>query len=390
MISTAEALSRIEKSIKNTKVEKVHLQESLGCILSEDILSPINLPMFDQSAMDGYALKKGEGNSFKVIGEIQAGDDATEIVLQAGEAIKIFTGAMCPVSVDLVCRIEDIQEDGDAIHVIVMPPVGANVRKEKEQIEKGELALKEGHVINPATIGFLANLGVSEVSVYSLPKVAILSTGNELCAPGTELTPGKIYESNGVMLDAALKQLNLNVVKSSKTIDTLESTIDAIQELLANADILIITGGISVGDYDYVAAALEENGVEQVFHKVSQKPGKPFYFGTKEGQLIFALPGNPAAVLTCFYMYVLPAIQKYKGGNFEGLSCEEMISKSVIEKTMPREQFLKAFYLGNEVRVLEGQSSAMLHTFSDANALVYLPSHTKLEDGDRVMTYKLF
>jgi molybdopterin molybdotransferase len=389
MISTKEALNRIEWAIKNIGIQTMQLKNSLGCFLAENILSPIDLPLFDQSAMDGYAIKLNEGNKFKTIGEIQAGDDASNVSLENNHAIKIFTGAMCPDSADLVCRIEDITEEKSDIVVAIMPDRGANIRRKGEQIKQGELALKKGHLITPATIGFLANLGITEVSVVAPPKVAILSTGNELCPPGQKLPLGKIYESNSIMLEAALQQYHVELIKAKKTVDTLESTITSIADLLSQSDILIITGGISVGDYDYVAAALEENGVEQVFHKVSQKPGKPFYFGTKGGKLIFALPGNPAAVLTCFYIYVLPAIQKFKGGSFEGLPSVELVSSSKIEKTNAREQFLKAYALGNEVRILEGQSSAMLHTFAESNAIVYLPAHTKLEVGEKVLTYKI-
>lgn len=390
MISTKEALNRIERAVKNEVVQTVELKNSLGYFLSEDIESSIDLPMFDLSAMDGYAIKLEDGNKFKTVGEIQAGDDASTVVLENNQAIKIFTGAMCPDSADLVCRIEDIEEMGDTILVNELPLEGANIRRKGEQIKKGDLALKEGHLVTPATIGFLANLGISKIKVFTSPKVAILSTGNELCPPGSILPIGKIYESNAVMIETALKQIDIEVIGSNKTLDTLQATIDNISELLSQSDILIITGGISVGDYDFVAEALEANDVEQIFHKVSQKPGKPFYFGTKDDKLVFALPGNPAAVMTCYYMYVLPAIQKFKGGGFEGLSSMELVSNSIIEKTNGREQFLKAFALGNEVSILEGQSSAMLHTFAEANAIVYLPAHTQLEKGDKVMTYKIY
>lgn len=391
MISTHEAKIKIEKLTPEGLSESVDLLTGLGKVLAKDVFSPIDLPQFDQSAMDGYALKLGEGSEFKVIGEIQAGDDASNIFLKENEAVKIFTGALCPSSADLVCRIEDIQEDNNekVIAVLVMPKLGANIRRKGEQIRQGEFALAKGHQINPASIGFLANLGLTELTVFRKPKLALLSTGDELMSPGLQLPLGKIYESNAVMLQAALKEVDIQDLNLLKTVDTLDATIFSIEKLLDNADMLIVTGGISVGDYDFVASALKENGVEEVFHKVSQKPGKPFYFGVKGEKLVFALPGNPAAVLTCYYQYVLPAIQKFSGGAFKGLESQYLKSKSSIDKTNPREQFLKAIYVGEEVEVLEGQSSAMLHTFATSNALIYLPSNCALKVGEDVLVYKL-
>lgn len=386
MISIEKALSLIEASIPSTKSTKVGLDHALGRVLSEDLVSPISFPPFAQSAMDGYALKLGRDHTtFKVIGEIKAGDNADNCILNTGEAIKIFTGAMCPASADLVCRIEDIVEQEEHITIQKMPSLGANIRPKGEQIQTGEIAFSKGTLINPASIGYLATLGFDTIPVFSLPKVGVISTGNELIErSSSSLTSGKIYESNGIMLNGALKQANISEISYEHVNDSLESTIQALQNHLSASDLLIITGGISVGDYDFVEEALKQLGVQQVFYKVNQKPGKPLYFGTKGDKLIFALPGNPAAALTCFYVYIWPTLNKLKGLGFKGLpKVKKRISSSLLRPNA-RAQFLKALIHEDNVNILEGQSSAMLYSLSQANALVYLPSEKTIQTGEQI------
>ncbi len=388
MISIEEALKMISNSTHSFGYSENNLIDSLGKVLSENILAPIDLPPFDQSAMDGYAFKNGNENIYKVLGSIKAGDDASKIVLNENEAIKIFTGAFCPSTSDAVCQIEHVIQNQDgSLSFHPEPNINANIRKQGEQIQKGTIALEKGHVLTPASIGFLANLGIDVVKTFDSPNVGIVATGNELVAPGTQLQLGKIYESNSIMLQAVLKKYGIEKVTLSKAIDDLESTIEIINAQLQNSDIVIISGGISVGDYDYVSEALQKNGVKQIFHKVNQKPGKPFYFGVKNNQLVFALPGNPAAALTCFYIYIVPAIRKMMGGTFETLDKIKAICRTTISKPNSRAQFLKAKYKNGNVKILEGQSSAMLHTFSESNALVYLEANEILKEGDKVVTY---
>ncbi len=388
MISIEEALKMISNSTHSLGYSENNLIDSLGKVLSENILAPIDLPPFDQSAMDGYAFKNGNENVYKVLGLIKAGDDASKIVLNENEAIKIFTGAFCPSSADAVCQIEHVIQNQDGtLSFLPKPNSQANIRKQGEQIKKGTVALEKGHLLTPASLGFLANLGIDVVKTFDIPKVGIIATGNELVAPGTQLPYGKIYESNSIMLQAVLKKYGIEKVILSKAKDDLEATTTTIQTQLQSADVLIISGGISVGDYDYVSEALEKNGVKQIFHKVNQKPGKPFYFGVKNNQLVFALPGNPAAALTCFYIYIVPAIRKMMGGTFEMLEKIEATTETSILKPNARAQFLKAKYKNGNVKILEGQSSAMLHTFSESNALVYLEQNKVIKQGDKVETY---
>lgn len=386
MISTSEALRFIEENVKPLGHTSCKLTRALNKVLAEDSIAQTDLPPFNQSAMDGYALKFGASKEFKVIGEIQAGDDATSVQLQNGEAIKIFTGAMCPESADTVCRIEDIEEFSDQIKVTTMPLSGANIRLQGEQIKLGEKGLKKGDPLNPAAIGFLANLGISEVQVYDSPKVSITSTGNELVpfSNGAELKPGKIYESNGIMIQNALRSVNYDSFDPVHLEDDFNVVLDGLKAQLEKSDVVIISGGISVGDYDFVGSALLKLGVEQVFYKVNQKPGKPLFFGRKGNKLVFALPGNPAAALTCFYIYVLPALNKLSGNGFKQLARVKATLGTPIKKSNTREQFLKAYCINGEVKVLEGQSSAMLRTYAKTNALLHLPANVTPGEGDEV------
>ncbi len=391
MISTTKAISLVNKATRPLAKTTVSLGDSLNHVLASDAVAAIDLPPFNQSAMDGYAVALGSSSEFIVTGEIKAGDDASQVSLQPGEAIKIFTGAMSPLSADLVCRIEDIEEHGETITITKMPNKGANIRLFGEQIKAGEVGLNCGTVMNAAAIGFLANLGIQNVEVIQTPFVQVISTGNELVSPlDTDvLPPGKIYESNGIMLQAALQKIGLTSRPPIHLKDSYAAVCDGIEQALQTSDVLILSGGISVGDYDFVGDALLENGVEQVFYKVNQKPGKPLFFGTKGEKLVFALPGNPAAALTCFYVYVLPALRKMAGLGFQELPRKTAAISGAPTRSNAREQFLKGRYQNGEVTVLEGQSSAMLRSFSEANALIYFPAAAVYQDGDLVEIIEL-
>lgn len=376
MISIQEAMNC---SLEKTKVSQLSeirlLSKSLGYRLSQNIYSTIDMPPFEQSAMDGYALRLHSSLSYKIIGEHKAGDGG-ESSLEPGEALRIFTGASVPKQAEAIVIQERVKRENNHIHLETPSLKGANIRPKGEQIKAGDLALEKGKILNPAAIGYLASLGISEIEVFSKPKIGILSTGNELVAVGEDLPKGKIYESNGLMLQSALQSNEVFDVQLYKVHDDLKSTKDVIKKALIECDYLLISGGISVGDYDFVERALATNKVDCHFYKVAQKPGKPLWFGSKENKIIFALPGNPAAALSCFYVYVLPSIKKWMGyANFRISWKEAELSKDFSKKGI-RPQFLKAKLEDQEITILEGQNSSMLHTFAHANALCFL-------DGER-------
>lgn len=372
MIQVAEALEIInENSVKLGK-RTIKVSKSLGFVLAEAVFSPIDMPPFRQSAMDGYAFTHSENEYYKVVGGIQAGKYVNRNI-KSGESVRIFTGAFVPDTVDTVVMQEHVLREEDLITIEKIPQRGANVRAKGEQVEKGGIVLEKNVQLTPAAIGYLACLGITEVEVYDHPKVAILVTGNELIEPGKKLKKGKIYESNSLMLQVALESIGIKKTTIFKVKDSLKATKKAIKSLLEKFDVILVSGGISVGDYDFVKEALLTNGVEELFYKINQKPGKPLFFGKKEDKLVFALPGNPASSLTSFYVYVLPALKKRMG--FEKVHQKEIVRKvtKTINNTSGKTLFLKAFYDETNVTVLESQSSAMLNTFAIANCLVVVP-----------------
>ncbi|MBO9583779.1 MAG: molybdopterin molybdotransferase MoeA [Flavobacterium sp.] len=372
MIEVKEALEIVAANSSVLSTQKIPVHKALGYILAETIYSPISMPPFRQSAMDGYAFTRSIRHQFDIVGISQAGDHKN-IKLKENEAVRIFTGAYVPKNADTVVMQEDVMVNGDSILIAKMPETFANVRSKGEQINAEDLVFDANTLITPAAIGFLACLGITEITVYRKPKVAILVTGNELVKPGKKLPKGKIYESNSVMLQAALQTIGITKIKVHTVKDNLKATKKALQPILKKNDIVLISGGISVGDYDFVKDALLKNGVEELFYKINQKPGKPMFFGAKKDTLVFALPGNPASSLTNFYIYVYPAVKNKMG--FSNTHLPKIVRKldNDITNATGKTLFLKALYNENSVEILDGQSSAMLNSFAVANGLVIVP-----------------
>jgi molybdopterin molybdotransferase len=382
MIQVEQALSIIENNTSTMPLIKIKVSKSLGFILAEALYSPMDMPPFRQSAMDGYAFSHSELTKFEVISTSQAGD-YSNIKLDKNRAIRIFTGAFVPDNLDTVVMQEHTSLIDNTLEIEKKPLCFANVRNQGEQIKENQLVLEKDTLINPAAIGFIACLGITEITVYAKPKVAILVTGNELVKPGKPLPKGKIYESNSIMLETALKEIGIKKIRTFKVKDDLNATKKVLQNCLLNFDVVLVSGGISVGDYDFVKEALLSNGVEELFYKINQKPGKPLFFGKKEKTIVFALPGNPASTLTSFYIYVVPALKKRMG--FEAIHLPKIKRKINTEftNTSGKSLFLKAFYDDVKVTILESQSSAMLNTFAIANGLIYLPNNLSTIEKDQ-------
>ena len=390
MISISEAISIVKNNSEPLlKQTKKSVEKAGGYHLFEDIYSPINMPPFRQSAMDGYALHLHEDLTYTLIGEVQAGN-ASRLQLKKGEAVRIFTGAPVPDTANAVMMQEKVKVDGNTISITHKINQELNIRPLGEQVKQGDLALKQGTKLTPAAIGYLSSLGITKVSVYKKPNIALVTTGNELIEGGQELTYGKIYESNSKMLLSALYGLKFYDVTIHKVEDDYHQTLSKLNEVINANDLVIITGGISVGDYDFVGKALKELQVEELFYKVKQKPGKPLFFGKKHHTSIFALPGNPAAALTCFYVYVYIALQNMMNKKVNELPRVKAKSVSNFTKKGDRPQILKAIYNNEEVEILEGQNSSMQQTFAISNALVYAPEDVnEIKINDTVETILL-
>ncbi len=376
MIQVEDALAIVAANSSKMPIKKIKVGKALGFVLAKTIYSPIDMPPFRQSAMDGYAFIHGDVSALSVVGTSQAGD-YRNAALNGNEAIRIFTGAYIPDDANTVVMQEHVTVTDSHITIDKLPAAGTNVRDKGEQIKKGEVVLEKDTVISAAAIGFLAGLGIETIKVYSKPKVGIIVTGNELVPVGKKLPKGKIYESNAVMLAAALKSVGINKPIIFKVKDSLKATAKIIESCLTQFDVILISGGISVGDYDFVKEALLQNGVEELFYKINQKPGKPLFFGKKEEKLVFALPGNPASSLTCFYVYVLAALKKRLGLTEIHLPRKSRKISAAYNNGTGKTLFLKGFYTDHDVRVLESQSSAMLNTFSTANCFITIPQDVR-------------
>ncbi|GGF22923.1 gephyrin-like molybdotransferase Glp [Flavobacterium limi] len=385
MIQVSEALTIVAENSSKMPSQIIAVGKALGYVLAETVYSPIAMPPFRQSAMDGYAFRHSIKHQYDVVSISQAGDHSN-VKLKENEAIRIFTGAFVPDDADTVVMQEHVMANENSILIAKMPEQFANVRAKGEQINKNGIVFEANTLITPAAIGFLACLGITEITVYKKPKVAILVTGNELVKPGKKLPKGKIYESNSVMLQAALQTIGVNKAKVFKVKDNLKATKKALKNILEKYDVVLISGGISVGDYDFVKEALLKNGVEELFYKINQKPGKPMFFGSKKETLVFALPGNPASSLTNFYVYVYPAIRNRMG--FSDIHLPKLARKlnAGISNSSGKTLFLKALYNETHVTVLDSQSSAMLNTFATANCLLIVPNDVENLKKEQLVT----
>lgn len=389
MVSVEEAYQLVQDSAKLSTSKLYTLRDSLGLVLAHDIIAPINLPSFRNSAMDGYAIRlddfRDRNQVFQVTREIKAGDNLNP-TLDSMEAVRIFTGAPIPDSATAVIIQEKATRKNNTVNFNeenIFPE--QNIRQIGEQVLKGNVALAKGTIVSPATIGYLASLGLQEVDCFQKPNISIITSGNELIKPGSELKYGEIYESNSFALLSALRQEGIYDVSHVVIPDDFGQTKSSLQKAIESNDILLVTGGVSVGDYDFVGKALNELGVEEIFYKVHQKPGGPLYFGKKNNCLIFGLPGNPAAALSSHYIYVREAINIIKGKGHSDFRNSEKKSLSNYIKKGEKAQFLKGITIGSDVEILEGQSSNMMHTYALANCLVYVPKNLKeIKEGQQV------
>lgn len=397
MISVIEAKKIILDNIVVLPPVKLLLQETAGTVLAEDVYAAIDIPAFPQSSMDGYAFLFNEWKLHKkliVDGEMAAGHNE-RILLKPGKAIRIFTGAPVPPGADTIIMQEKVKINsltGSENQLIIEDELiqqGANVRPQGSEMKAGELALANESYLSAAAVGFLAGIGITRVDVYPKPSVGIIVTGKELQQPGKPLQYGQVYESNSFALKAALEQLNITGIKISWADDNLEILKTILTDALEQSDVILLTGGISAGDYDFVLQAATECGVKKLFHKVKQRPGKPLYFGMKKDKPVFGLPGNPSSVLTCFYEYVVPALKKLSNKKSTLKSINAPLAKS-FQKAAGLTHFLKGFYDGNAALPLDAQESYRLSSFAKANCLIQISEEvTTCKEGEIIEIHLL-
>lgn len=392
MISVTEAKKIIQEQVIPLHPVQLPLLQAVGLVLAADVFSIIDFPPFNQSSMDGYAFCfdswKSNG-TLPIEGEIAAGTNSNQ-TYASEKAVRIFTGAPVPQGMDTVVMQEKVTVANGVLTIEDQHiQLGVNVRPKGADIKAGELALKEGSILTPGAIGFLTGIGITSVAVFPKPVVSIIVTGNELQPAGKPLQYGQVYESNSATITAALQQLHINQIKVFWAEDNLTVLQKTLQEAIEQSDVILLTGGISVGDYDFVLEAATQCGVTKLFHRIKQRPGKPLYFGKKENKLIFGLPGNPSSVLTCLYEYVLPALHQL-GNQYKGLKTIEAPLSSAINKPVGLTHFLKGYYDGDKVLPLGAQESYRLSSFAKANCLIQIEENTThCEIGEKVSIHLL-
>jgi len=373
---------------------KISINKASGFVLAENIKAKCFSPPFNQSAMDGFAfqfkdLKSGIAIAHNPVLENSAGNSKISKIPN-GQSIRIFTGAKMPINSDLVIPQENIQLNNNTLEFdSKIFKQFDNVRLKGSQFKKGDLIIKKGEVLNAPRIALAANAGHANVNVFALPKVSIIVSGNELIAPGKTLTGDKIYESNSVMLDALLKENKINTTNIQFVKDNISSTTKAIKKALKESDIVLISGGISVGKYDLIKDVLGKLKTETIFYKIKQKPGKPLYFGKNNNRYVFGLPGNPAASLTCFFEYVQPFLKSASGQNNPFCSVKKAVLNNSYVKKPGLTHFLKGFVSDDKVTILPDQESYKLTSFSEANCLIIIPEETTEITEGQLVEYHL-
>lgn len=393
MLSVLEAKALISANTSLRPSVAMPLENALARILAGTLYAPQSIPAFEQSAMDGYAFQYDAWKKqplLEIAGEMAAGA-AAPFAISATQAARIFTGAPLPAGADTVVMQEKVQVQDNMLTIQDTELLkGMNVRAVGSEIRTGELALAQGALLTPAAIGFLAGMGIHEVPVYPAPSITVIVTGNELQKPGNPLQYGQVYESNSYTLRTALQQMQISPVSFLSVEDDFDKLLHTIAQALSQSDMVLLTGGVSVGNYDYVAKALEVCGVTPVFHKLKQKPGKPLYFGTRDQQLVFGLPGNPSSVLTCFYEYVYPCIREQMGYPQISLSTIQAPLLSDYAKRPGLTHFLKGYWSEEGVKILQAQESYRMQSFAVCNSLIVLPEDvTELRKGQPVEVHLL-
>ena len=393
-LSADAALEQIKSGAVRIKgIEKIAIREALNRILAEDIHSHINVPTGTNSAMDGYAVNSGDipssGNvELHVSGTAWAGKPY-DGKLTAGSCVRIMTGAIMPEGTDTVIIQEDVQVTGSGIMIDGATRKGDNVRQAGEDIAAGDLILSRGRRLNPADIGLIASLGIAEVCVVRRLRVAFFSTGDELRSIGETLSDGAIYDSNRYTLYGMLERMGADIIDMGVIKDDRDALEEAFSIAAANADVLITSGGVSVGEADYIKEILAKLG-QVDFWKVAIKPGRPLAFGQVGNALFFGLPGNPVSVMVTFYEFVQPALRKMIGEDDAGVLSLKARCDSKLKKRPGRVEYQRGILQRDEdgdlVVVKTGaQGSGILRSMSQANCFIILPiASSGVEPGEFV------
>lgn len=395
-VSSEEALQLLIANCTSVGTEKAELTATLGRVLAEDIYAGENIPQFDRSPLDGYAFRaqdtvcasRENPTILEVIEKVQAGYKPNKTVT-AGKTIKVMTGAPIPEGADAVIKYEQTEENGQTVSIFEKFRSGQNIVHAGEDVLQGQIIARRGSFINPPLIGLLAALGISEATVFRKPKIAIISTGDELQDLGEELAEGKIRNSNTYSLAAYIDELGAEPIIIGTAADKTDEIVPLISRGLEQADMLITTGGVSVGDYDVVQEAVLLAGAEVLFWKIDMKPGSPTLAASKEGKLILSLSGNPAAGMVVFQLLGSPYIKKLAGRAVYSWQQIDVLLKEAYRKSSPRKRYVRGRLVFDDgmafMELTGGQGNDVLSSMVLCNLLVEIPAGSgPVKAGERL------
>ncbi|MGD2246370.1 MAG: molybdopterin molybdotransferase MoeA [Candidatus Aminicenantes bacterium] len=369
MIMFEQAERILKKVPVKLCTEEIRLDSALHRILAKDIVSQIDMPPFDKSAMDGYALQSSDtSDKFQILETIPAGVVPSKTI-HKGHCAKIMTGGKIPQGADRVVKREiTVEEEG--YMKIIGRDENVNICKKGEDVKTSGVVLNKGTILRAAEIGIAASTGVSLIKVYRRPEIGILTTGSELVPPGCPLEEGQIYDSNSFSLAAQVILTGAVVKQISSTSDIRENIRKSIQKMLGTCDVMFISGGVSMGDFDYVPGILKELGVSLHFEKVAVRPGMPTVFGTKEDKFVFGIPGNPVSTFVIFEIFIKPLLFRMMGFDFQPEKIKGILKTKFKRRTTEREAFVPVRLRDGEVELLPYHGSAHIHSLYRANGLM--------------------
>jgi molybdopterin molybdotransferase len=376
LITIAEARRRVLAAVQPLAPEKIPVADALGRVLADPVTAAGDVPPFSASAMDGYAVRAGPaGRRLEVVGESRAGSPSHR-ALTEGEAIRISTGAAVPDGATAVIPQEQVEVEDGAVLLGAEVTPGAHLRPAGEVMRAGQTILAAGTVVDAAELGAAISSGAAQVSVIRRPRAAVLCTGDELREPGEPLELGEIYNSNGPMLVALATRSGAVSGRATRLPDDARATETGLEEALTDADVVIVSGGVSVGPHDHVKPALAKLGVAELFWGVALQPGKPTWFGTRAGRLVFGLPGNPVSAAVTFSLFVAPALAALQGRSSE-IPLAEAVLGAAVGRNPRREQALRVRLEhrdGTTIAVPNGpQGSHVITSLVGADALALIP-----------------